>query len=49
MADHDGQPRSGRKRRERHPLDVLGQDHPELLFIRLMFAGHDAIPLSLVR
>src|SRR5262249_52831909 len=44
MADHDGQACTRRKRRKRLPLDVLGQDHPELVLVRLMFVGHGAIP-----
>src|SRR5260370_113032 len=30
----------GRKRRERLPVDILGQDHSKICLIRLMIAGH---------
>jgi hypothetical protein len=46
MADYYGEPRSLRKRRKRLPRDVLGQDHPELVLIKLMLAGHGDVSLA---
>jgi hypothetical protein len=50
MADHHGEARAGWKRRERLPCDVLGQDRPKPVFVRLMLArqiltSHGALPL----
>jgi len=44
VANHDRQTSSGPKRRERLPVDVLGQDRLEIGLIRLMFQGHRRSP-----
>src|SRR5258708_5190793 len=47
MAYKDRKTSPRRKRRERIPVDVFGQDHSKISLVRLMIAGHASHPFPL--